>query len=76
VAGTDPADPWTEKVMKKSSSQTPLESFEQIARTRGRSSLVIGALLVAFWVGGHGAVYSAYRITETHAPAAVVTQAE
>ena len=62
--------------MKTSSSPTPLESFEQIARTRGRSSLVIGVLLVALWVGGHGAVYSAYRITETHAPAAVVTQAE
>jgi hypothetical protein len=62
--------------MKTSSSQTPLESFEQIARTRGRSSLVIGVLLVAVWVGGHGAVFSAYRITETHAPAAVVTQAE
>ena len=62
--------------MKTSSSQTPLESFERIARTRARSSLVIGALLVVVWVGGHGAVYSAYRITETHAPATLVTQAK
>jgi hypothetical protein len=62
--------------MKTSSSQTPLESFERIARTRARSSLVIGALLVLVWVGGHGAVYSAYRITETHAPATFVAHAE
>ena len=46
------------------------------ARARGLGSLLIGGLLVAFWVGGHGALYSAYRITETHAPATVVAQAE
>jgi hypothetical protein len=52
-----------------------LKSFERIARSRGLGSLIIGGLLVAFWVGGHGALYSAYRITETHAPATVVAEA-
>ncbi|RPH70153.1 MAG: hypothetical protein EHM78_12535 [Myxococcaceae bacterium] len=58
------------------SNSISLESFEQIARTRGLGSLLIGALLLAFWVGGHGALYNAYRTTETHAPATVVAQAE
>jgi hypothetical protein len=62
--------------MQTSIGQSPLKSFEQIARTRGLSSLVIGGLLLAFWAGGHGAVYGAYRLTETHAPATVVAQAE
>jgi hypothetical protein len=62
--------------MNPSTSQTSLKSFEQIARSRGLGSLLIGGLLVAFWVGGHGALYSAYRITETHASAAAVSQAE
>jgi len=53
-----------------------LKSFERVARSRGLGSLVIGGLLVAFWVGGHGALYGAYRITETHAPANFVAQAE
>ena len=62
--------------MKTAIAQTSLKSFERIARTRGLGSLLIGGLLVAFWVGGHGALYSAYRITETHAPATVVAQAQ
>ena len=55
-------------------STTQLKSFERIARSRGLGSLLIGGLLVAFWVGGHGALYSAYRITQTHEPATVVAQ--
>ncbi|HEY3588232.1 MAG TPA: hypothetical protein VGK85_13820 [Myxococcaceae bacterium] len=55
-------------------SQRSLKSFERIARSRGLGSLIIGGLLVAFWVGGHGALYSAYRITQTHEPATVVAQ--
>ncbi|MGZ6139479.1 MAG: hypothetical protein ACXWLA_02345 [Myxococcaceae bacterium] len=51
--------------------ETSRKSFEQIARSRGLGSLVIGGLIVAFWLGGHGALYSAYRITSAHAPAAV-----
>jgi hypothetical protein len=31
----------------------------------------VGGVLVAIWLGGHGALYNAYRITETHAPALV-----
>lgn len=62
--------------MKTENVQTSLKSFERIARARGLGSLLIGGLLVAFWVGGHSALYSAYRITETHAPATVVAQAE
>jgi len=52
-------------------SQTSLKSFEQIARSRGLGTLAVGGLLVAFWLGGHGALYSAYRITSSHAPAVV-----
>jgi hypothetical protein len=62
--------------MKTANVQTSLKSFEQIARTRGLGSLLIGGLLIAFWAGGHGALYSAYRITETHAPATMVAQAQ
>ena len=62
--------------MKTSNQQSALKSFKRIARARGVGSLVIGGLLVSFWVGGHGALYSAYRITETHAAANVVVQAE
>ena len=62
--------------MSTSYSQTSLKSFERVARNRGLGSLLVGGLLVAFWVGGHAALYSAYRTTETHEPAAVVAQAE
>jgi hypothetical protein len=55
--------------------QTSLKSFEQIARTSGLGSLLIGGLLVAFWLGGHGALYSAYRITQTHAAPTLVAEA-
>jgi hypothetical protein len=61
--------------MATSNVQTSLKSFERVARSRGIGSLLIGGLLVAFWVGGHGALYSAYRTTETHEPATVVAQA-
>lgn len=62
--------------MKTTDAETSLKSFERIARRRGLGSLVIGGLLVAFWAGGHGALYSAYRITETHAPATMVAEAQ
>ena len=52
-------------------SETSLKSFEQIARRRGIGSLLVGGLIVALWAGGHGALYSAYRVTSTHAPAVV-----
>ena len=57
--------------MKTSIGPTSLKSFEQIARTRGLGTLAVGGVLVAIWLGGHGALYNAYRITETHAPALV-----
>jgi hypothetical protein len=56
------------------SSEISLKSFERIARTRGLGTLAVGGLLVAFWLGGHGALYSAYHVTSTHA-AAVVAEA-
>ena len=59
--------------MNTSNSQTSLKSFERVARNRGLGSLLVGVLLVAFWVGGHGALYSAYRVTETHAPTTAPT---
>jgi len=52
--------------------QTLLKSFEQIARSRGLGTIAAGVVLIAFWLGGHGALYSAYRITSAHAPAMVV----
>jgi hypothetical protein len=61
--------------MKTLDTQTSLKSFERVARARGVGSLLVGVLLVGFWVGGHGALYNAYRVTETHAPAAVVAHA-
>ncbi len=57
-------------------SQTSLKSFEQIARTRGRGILVAGAVLVGAWVGGHGALYSAYRVTSTDAPTVIAQVAQ
>ncbi len=51
--------------------ETSLKSFEQIARSRGLGTLAIGGLILAFWLGGHGALYSAYRVTTSHAPAVV-----
>ena len=56
-------------------SQTSLKSFERIARSRGLGTIAIGGLIVAFWLGGHGALYSAYRITSAHA-AAVIAEAQ
>jgi hypothetical protein len=56
--------------------QTSLKSFEQIARTSGLGSLLLGGfLLVAVWLGGHGALYGAYRITQTHAAPTLVAEA-
>ncbi len=52
-------------------SQSSLKSFEQIARTRGLGTLAVGGLLVAIWLGGHGALYGAYRVTSSHAPTVV-----
>jgi len=51
--------------------ESSLKSFERIARARGVGSLVIGGLILAFWLGGHGALYSAYRATSSHAPTVV-----
>jgi hypothetical protein len=51
--------------------ETSLKSFEQIARSRGVGSLLIGGLLVVLWVGGHGALYGAYRVASANTPAAV-----
>ena len=51
--------------------ETSLKSLERIARARGLGSLFIGGVIVAFWLGGHGALYSAYRVTSSHAPAVV-----
>ena len=50
---------------------TSLNSFEQIARGRGLGTLLAGVVLIGIWLGGHCALYSAYRITGAHAPAVV-----
>jgi len=53
------------------SSPVSLKSFEQISRSRGLGSLLVGGLIVAFWLGGHGALYGAYRVTGNHTATAV-----
>lgn len=53
----------------KSQSKSPLLSFERISRAEGHGILVVGAMLLALWLGGHSALYHAYH---SAAPAAVV----
>jgi len=45
----------------KSPSKFPLVSFERIARAEGHGILLVGAILLALWLGGHSALYHAYR---------------
>jgi len=45
----------------KSSSKSPLVSFERIARAEGHGLFLVGAILLALWLGGHSALYRAYR---------------
>ena len=52
----------------KSPSKFSLVSFERIASAEGHGILLVGALLLALWLGGHSALYRAYRFA---APAAV-----
>jgi hypothetical protein len=75
VAGQMPADSFDRRIVMSSIPQTSLKSFEHIARTGGLGSLLIGGLLIAFWLGGHGALYGAYRITQTHAAPTLVAEA-
>lgn len=51
----------------KSQSKSPLLSFERLSRAEGHGILLVGAVLLALWLGGHSALYHAYRF----APAAV-----
>jgi hypothetical protein len=52
--------------------QTTLRSFERIARSRGLSTLLVGGLLVIFVLGGHGALYDAFRFAASGLTAAPV----
>jgi hypothetical protein len=51
---------------------TSLRSFERIARSRGIGMLLIGGLMVIFWLGGHGVLYSAYHLAGVDVPARVL----
>jgi len=42
--------------------QTTLRSAERIARNNGIGTLLVGWLVVIFVLGGHGALYDAYRV--------------
>jgi len=48
----------------KSQSKSPLVSFERIARAEGHGILLVGAILLAIWLGGHSALYHAYRFAD------------
>jgi hypothetical protein len=50
---------------------TTLRSFERIAHSHGFGTLLVGALLVIFYLGGHGALYNAYRVAGVDVPSAV-----
>ncbi|HUM10072.1 MAG TPA: hypothetical protein VLT82_03880 [Myxococcaceae bacterium] len=56
--------------------QSSLKSFEEIARARGLGILAVGGLLIGVWLGGHGALYSAYRVTSAGAPGVVAQVAQ
>lgn len=52
-------------------SPTSLASFDRLARSHGLGTLAVGGLLFVIWLGGHGALYGAYRVTSSHTPAVV-----
>jgi len=70
VAGTD-ARPTLRMETAMKPDEMSLKSLERIARSRGLGSLFIGGVILAFWLGGHGALYGAYRVTGAHAPAVI-----
>jgi hypothetical protein len=41
--------------------KSPLVSFDRIAHTHGHGILLAGIVLLSAWLGGHSAVYRAYR---------------
>jgi hypothetical protein len=51
-----------ERVMK--SHKSPLASFERIAHSHGHGILLAGIVLLSAWLGGHSALYRAYRSVE------------
>jgi hypothetical protein len=47
------------------SHKSPLTSFERIAHSHGHGILLAGIVLLSAWLGGHSALYRAYRtVTE------------
>ena len=42
--------------------QPTLRSLERIARGNGIGTLLVGGLVVIFVLGGHGALYDAFRV--------------
>lgn len=45
----------------KAQSKSPLVSLERIAHAQGHGIFLVGAILLALWLGGHTALYQAYR---------------
>ena len=48
----------------KSPNKFSLVSFERIARAEGHGIVLVGAILLALWLGGHSALYHAYRFAD------------
>jgi len=48
----------------KSPSKSPLASLERISRAEGHGIMLVGAILLALWLGGHTALYHAYRFAD------------
>ena len=41
---------------------TSIKSLERIARDHGLGTLLVGGLLVIFYLAGHGTLYEAFRV--------------
>ena len=53
-------------------SQTSLRSIERIARSRAYGTLLVGGLVVIFWLAGLGRPEKIYRFTRSQTPAVLV----
>jgi hypothetical protein len=60
----------------KSQNKSPLLSFERIARAEGHGIILVGAGLLALWLGGHSVLYRAYRFAAPAMVAAPPTLAQ
>lgn len=58
------------------SHKSPLTSFDRIARSHGHGILLAGTVLLSAWLGGHSALYRAYRSVAEVVPDVELTVAD